>query len=70
MKDGEDTAERPVSPVFKEIKGRFVGFDLLMISVGAYEPRWFMSTIHRALQDSVHIFRDIGAKNAFAMNWG
>lgn len=63
-------AERPVCPALKEIEERFVGFDFLMIPIGAYEPRWFMSTIHRALQDGVHIFRDIRAKKAVVMNWG
>ncbi|KAK0430453.1 Metallo-hydrolase/oxidoreductase [Armillaria borealis] len=64
IKDGEDEAERPVCPAFKEIVEHFGGFDLAMIPIGAYEPRWFMSTIHCAPQDSVHIFKDIKAKKA------
>ncbi|KAK0215408.1 beta-lactamase superfamily domain-containing protein [Armillaria fumosa] len=70
VKDGEDEAERPVCPAFKEIGERFGGFDLAMIPIGAYEPRWFMSTIHCAPQDSVRIFKDIRAKKAVAMHWG
>ncbi|KAK0492501.1 Metallo-hydrolase/oxidoreductase [Armillaria luteobubalina] len=70
VKDGEDEAERPVCPAFKEIRERFGGFDLAMIPIGAYEPRLFMSTIHCAPQDSVHIFKDIRAKKAVAIHWG
>ncbi|KAK0477814.1 hypothetical protein IW261DRAFT_1565598 [Armillaria novae-zelandiae] len=67
VKDGEDEAERPVCPAFKEIGERIRGFDRAMIPIGAYEPRWFMSTIHCAPQDSVRIFKDI---KAVAMHWG
>ncbi|PBK88129.1 Metallo-hydrolase/oxidoreductase [Armillaria gallica] len=70
VKDGENEAERPVCPAFKEIGERFGGFDLAMIPIGAYNPRWFMSTIHCAPQDSVRIFKDIRAKKAVAMHWG
>ncbi|KAK0191851.1 Metallo-hydrolase/oxidoreductase [Armillaria mellea] len=70
VKDGEDEAERPICPAFKEIGEQFGGFDLAMIPIGAYEPRWFMSTIHCAPQDSVRIFKDIRAKKAVAMHWG
>ncbi len=34
VKDGEDEAERPVCPAFKEIGERFGGFDLAMIPIG------------------------------------
>ncbi|KAK0191843.1 beta-lactamase superfamily domain-containing protein [Armillaria mellea] len=70
VKDGEDEAERPACPAFKEIGEHFGGFNLAMIPIGAYEPRWFMSTIHCAPQDSVRIFKDIRAKKAVAMHWG
>ncbi|PBK68407.1 Metallo-hydrolase/oxidoreductase [Armillaria solidipes] len=70
VKDGEDEEERPVCPAFKEIGERFGGFDLAMIPIGAYNPRWFMSTIHCAPQDSVRIFMDIRTKKAVAMHWG
>ncbi|KAK0452177.1 N-acyl-phosphatidylethanolamine-hydrolyzing phospholipase D [Desarmillaria tabescens] len=70
VKDGEAEEERPTCPVFKEIGERFGGFDLAMIPIGAYEPRWFMSTIHCAPQDSVRIFKDVKAKKAVAMHWG
>ncbi|KAK0477826.1 hypothetical protein IW261DRAFT_252647 [Armillaria novae-zelandiae] len=36
----------------------------------AYEPRWFMLTIHCAPQDSVRIFKDIKAQKAVAMHSG
>ncbi|KAK0215407.1 hypothetical protein IW262DRAFT_1299675 [Armillaria fumosa] len=70
VKDGEDEEGRPVCPAFKEIGEHFSGFDLAMIPIGAYESRWFMSTIHCAQQDSVRTFQDIRAKKADVMHRG
>ncbi|KAG7440705.1 Metallo-hydrolase/oxidoreductase [Guyanagaster necrorhizus] len=70
VKDGENEEERPVCPVFKEIGKRFGGFDLALIPIGAYQPKWFMSTVHCAPQDSVRIFKDLKTKKAIAMHWG
>ncbi|KAF8907147.1 hypothetical protein CPB85DRAFT_1312502 [Mucidula mucida] len=44
--------------------------EMEMIPIGAYEPRWFMSPMHCAPQDSVRVFRDVRAKRAVAMHWG
>ncbi|PBK79311.1 N-acyl-phosphatidylethanolamine-hydrolyzing phospholipase D [Armillaria gallica] len=70
VKDDENEDECPVCPAFKEIGEKFDKFDLAMIPIGAYKPRWFMSTIHCAPQDSVRIFKDVRAKKAIAMHWG
>ncbi|TDL18742.1 Metallo-hydrolase/oxidoreductase [Rickenella mellea] len=68
--DGEDENTVPTCPAFKEIGARFGGFDLALIPIGAYLPRDFMSSIHCAPQDSVRIFKDIGAKRGLGMHWG
>ncbi|KAF8989704.1 beta-lactamase superfamily domain-containing protein [Cyathus striatus] len=68
--DGQNENEVPVCPAFKEIGDQFGGFDFAMIPVGAYHPRFFMSPIHCAPQDSVRLFQDIRAKRALGMHWG
>ncbi|KAF8907145.1 Metallo-hydrolase/oxidoreductase [Mucidula mucida] len=68
--DGADENEMPYCPAFEEIGERFGEMEMAMIPIGAYEPRWFMSPMHCAPQDSVRVFRDVRAKRAVAMHWG
>jgi N-acyl-phosphatidylethanolamine-hydrolysing phospholipase D len=46
------------------------GFDLALIPVGAYEPRWFMSQQHVNPMESVRIHQDVGAKRSIGVHWG
>jgi N-acyl-phosphatidylethanolamine-hydrolysing phospholipase D len=46
------------------------GFDLALLPIGAYEPRWFMKDQHVNPEESVQIFQDIGCKRAMAVHWG
>ena len=46
------------------------GFDLALIAVGAYEPRWFMKDQHLNPAESVLVHRDVGAKRSVAVHWG
>ncbi|PBK88174.1 hypothetical protein ARMGADRAFT_434527 [Armillaria gallica] len=48
----------------------FGGFDLAMIPIIAYEPKWFMLNIHCVPQDGVHIVKGIRAKKVITMHWG
>ncbi|KAI9758067.1 MAG: hypothetical protein M4579_003198 [Chaenotheca gracillima] len=60
----------PHCPAFKEI-GDFRGpFDLGLIPIGAYDPRWIMSSMHANPFDSVNIFIDTKCEKALAMHWG
>ena len=60
----------PHCPAFAEI-GKYRGpFDLALIPIGAYNPRWVMSPMHANPMDSVNIFRDIRAKRAMGIHWG
>ncbi len=46
------------------------GFDLALLPIGAYEPRWFMKDQHVNPEESVQIFQDIACKRAMAVHWG
>ncbi|MDO9404534.1 MAG: MBL fold metallo-hydrolase [Polaromonas sp.] len=46
------------------------GFDLALIAVGAYEPRWFMSSQHINPAEAVQIHRDLGARRSVGVHWG
>ncbi|KAI9934277.1 hypothetical protein MW887_005351 [Aspergillus wentii] len=60
----------PSCPAFKQV-GDFRGpFDLGLIPIGAYLPRWIMSPMHADPHDAVQIFQDTKCKKALAMHWG
>jgi len=57
-------------PVFEEIGRRFGPFDLALIPIGAYCPRWFMQPAHIDVGEAVQVHLDIGAKRSIGMHWG
>ena len=46
------------------------GFDLALIPIGAYEPRWFMSQQHVNPMESVRIHQDVKTKRSIGVHWG
>lgn len=64
---------------FADIRARFAdrqrpdqggGFDVALIAVGAYEPRWFMASQHVNPAEAVQIHLDLGAKQSVGIHWG
>ena len=58
----ESTLTNPVSsdPVF----------DLALLAIGAYEPRWFMAAQHVNPHEAAQIHKDLGAATSIGIHWG
>lgn len=41
-----------------------------MIPIGAYNPRWLLSSLHASPFDSVEIFKDTKCRRAIGIHWG
>jgi L-ascorbate metabolism protein UlaG (beta-lactamase superfamily) len=50
--------------------GKLFTFDVAMMPVGAFEPRWFMKTQHMNPAESLRAFQELGAERFVAMHWG
>jgi N-acyl-phosphatidylethanolamine-hydrolysing phospholipase D len=58
-------------PAFSEIGARFGPFDVSLVPIGAYEPRWFMGPAHVNPEEAVQAYRDAGGAGAFvSIHWG
>ena len=58
------------SPDFADIGTRFGPIDLAAIPIGAYEPRWFMSSSHVNPEEALKIHKDIRARYSVGIHWG
>jgi len=57
-------------PEFALIAERCGPFDLALLPIGAYEPRWFMRYLHMNPEEAVQAFRGLGAQAMVPIHWG
>lgn len=55
---------------FREIGNHFAAFDLALIPIGGYAPRWFMGPMHVNPEEAVQIHLDVNARRSIGMHWG
>lgn len=55
---------------FQHIGNKFGPFDLALIPIGAYNPRWMMQCQHVDPAEAVSIHQDIRSKQSIGMHWG
>ena len=55
---------------FADRQGGGGGFDIALIPVGAYAPRWFMKEQHVDSDEAVRMHRDLNAKRSLGIHWG
>lgn len=56
---------------YREIGRRAGPFDLTLMPVGAYEPRWFMRFAHMNPEEAVRAYGELGGRGGFVgMHWG
>ena len=60
----------PRCPAFRDIGTLRGPFDLGLIPIGAYDPRWLFSPMHANPFDSVEIFKDTRCEKAMGIHWG
>ncbi|KAI9729431.1 MAG: hypothetical protein M1834_006812 [Cirrosporium novae-zelandiae] len=63
-------SDLPTCPAFCSIGANRGPFDLGLIPIGAYEPRYIFSPMHADPFDAVDIFLDTKCKRAMAIHWG
>ena len=62
-------------PEFSRIGERYGPFDLSMLPVGAYEPRWFMKTVHMNPPEALRAYAELAGGRAgelamLPIHWG
>jgi len=57
-------------PEFASIAQRQGPFDLALMPIGAYEPRWIMRSVHMNPEEAVEACRQLGAPPMIPIHWG
>lgn len=57
-------------PVFKRIRAERGPYNVVLVPIGAYEPRSLVANMHETPEEAVQVARDLGAKLAIAIHWG
>ena len=57
-------------PFFSEVRQRCGRPDLALLPIGAYEPRWFMRSVHMNPAEAVQAHLDLEATESIGMHFG
>ncbi len=55
---------------FREVGEKFGPIDVLLVTIGHYEPRWFMKQNHANPEEALEIAKDVRAKTFIPIHWG
>lgn len=55
---------------FEDIGKRFAPFDLALLPIGAYAPRWFMRAQHVDPGEAVKIHQNVHTQRSIGIHWG
>jgi len=64
------TGDTGYSKDFRDIGERLGPFDMALIPIGSYAPRWFMKVMHVDVPEAVQVRADLKAERAIGMHWG
>jgi L-ascorbate metabolism protein UlaG (beta-lactamase superfamily) len=64
------TGDSGFGPHFAKIKEKFVSFDVALLPIGAYLPRWFMKDHHLSPGDAIRVADILGARKNVPMHFG
>jgi L-ascorbate metabolism protein UlaG (beta-lactamase superfamily) len=57
-------------PFFRDIRQRLGPIDLALLPIGAYEPRWFMQSVHMNPAEAVQAHLDLDPSQSIGMHFG
>lgn len=55
---------------FADVRERLGPIDLALLPIGAYEPRWFMKSVHMNPEEAVRAHQQLQARVSIAMHFG
>src|SRR5262249_18257307 len=58
------------SPLFKQIRERIGVVDLALLPIAAYEPRWFMQSVHMNPPEAVQAHGALGSPSSIGLHFG
>jgi len=58
------------APLFRDIRQRLGQPELALLPIGAYEPRWFMQSVHMNPAEAVQAHLDLAASASIGMHFG
>src|SRR6185436_10515563 len=58
------------APFFGDVRERLGPIDLALLPIGAYEPRWFMQSVHMNPEEAIRAHQELDAQLSIAMHFG